>query len=84
MVDVIVAVISALVTICTVIITSKTQANTVDAKLDKAQAITETKLDALTREVREHNHFAQRMPVVEEQIKEIKHRLEILEREGKE
>ena len=84
MVEIIVAVISALVTICTVIITSKTQSNTVDAKLDKAQAITETKLDALTREVREHNHFAQRMPVVEEQIKEIKHRLEILEREGKE
>ena len=42
----------------------------------KAQAITETKLDELTREVREHNHFARRMPVVEEQIKVINHRLE--------
>ncbi len=45
----------------------------------KAQAITETKLDELTREVREHNHFARRMPVVEEQIKVINHRLEDLE-----
>ena len=45
----------------------------------KAQAITETKLDELTREVREHNHFARRMPVVEEQIKGINHRLEDLE-----
>ena len=45
----------------------------------KAQAVTETKLDALTREVREHNHFARRMPVVEEQVKVINHRMEDLE-----
>lgn len=43
------------------------------------QAVTETKLDELTREVREHNHFARRMPVVEEQIKVINHRIEDLE-----
>ena len=45
-----------------------------------AQAITETKLEELTREVRAHNNFAQRMPVVEEQIKVINHRIEDLER----
>ena len=45
----------------------------------KAPAVTETKLDELTREVREHNHFARRMPVVEEQVKVINHRLEDLE-----
>ena len=45
----------------------------------KAQAITETKLDELTREVRDHNPFARRRPVVEEQIKVINHRLEDLE-----
>ena len=45
----------------------------------KAQAVTETKLDELTREVREHNGFARRMPVVEEQIKVINHRIEDLE-----
>lgn len=46
----------------------------------RSQAVTETKLDELTREVREHNHFARRMPVVEEQIKVINHRLQDLER----
>lgn len=45
----------------------------------KAQAVTETRLDELTREVREHNHFAKRMPVVEEQIKVMNHRIEDLE-----
>ena len=45
----------------------------------KNQAVTETKLDELTREVREHNNFAKRMPVVEEQIKVINHRIQDLE-----
>ena len=45
----------------------------------KSQAVTETKLDELAREVREHNNFARRMPVVEEQIKVINHRIEDLE-----
>ena len=45
----------------------------------KAQAVTETKIEELTREVREHNNFAKRMPVVEEQIKVINHRIEDLE-----
>ena len=45
----------------------------------KAQAVTDTKLEELTREVREHNNFARRMPVVEEQIRGIHHRIENLE-----
>ena len=45
----------------------------------KAQAVTETKIEELTREVREHNNFARRMPVVEEQSKVINHRIEDLE-----
>lgn len=45
----------------------------------KTQAVMETKVEELTREVREHNHFAQRMPVVEEQIKVINHRIDDLE-----
>ena len=49
----------------------------------KAQAITDTKLEELTREVREHNNFARRMPVVEEQIKVINHRIADLEHERK-
>lgn len=45
----------------------------------KSQAVMETKVDELTREVRDHNNFARRMPVVEEQIKVINHRIEDLE-----
>ena len=45
----------------------------------KSQAVVETKVEELTREVREHNNFARRMPVVEEQIKVINHRINDLE-----
>ena len=48
----------------------------------RATAVTETKLEELTREVRQHNNFARRMPVVEEQIKFINHRLRDLEQKG--
>lgn len=44
-----------------------------------SQAVTDTKIEELTREVREHNGFARRMPVVEEQIKVINHRIADLE-----
>ena len=47
----------------------------------KAQAVTDTKLEELTREVREHNNFARRMPVVEEQIRGLGKRVEKLEKE---
>ena len=46
---------------------------------NKTQAVMETKVDELTREVREHNNFARRMPVGEEQIKVINHRIDDLE-----
>lgn len=45
----------------------------------KAQAVTDTKLEELTREVREHNGFAQKIPVMQEQIKVINHRIDDLE-----
>ena len=48
----------------------------------KSQAVTETKLDELTREVREHNNFARRMPVVEEQMRVLHQRLSNLEHGG--
>ena len=47
----------------------------------KSQAVTETKLEELTREVRAHNNFAQRVPVLEEQIKVANHRIADLEKE---
>ena len=48
-----------------------------------SQAVTDTKIQELTREVRLHNGFAQRLPVVEEQIKVINHRITDLERSGR-
>lgn len=50
-------------------------------KLEVAQAVTDTKLEDLTREVRKHNNFAERVPVLEEQIKVANHRIEDLEKE---
>jgi hypothetical protein len=49
----------------------------------KSQAVTETRLDELTREVREHNHFAQRVPVLEEKINMTNHRIDDLEERSK-
>lgn len=46
----------------------------------KSQAVTDTKLEELTREVREHNNFAKRVPVLEEQIKVANHRIDDLEK----
>ena len=65
-----------------VIITNNTSNKKIEHKLTTAQAVTDYKIDELTREVREHNNCARRMPVVEEQIKVINHRLEDLEQKG--
>lgn len=62
-----------------VIVTNIVGNRSVQASLEKSQAVTDTKIAELTREVREHNGFARRMPVVEEQIKVINHRLADLE-----
>ena len=69
--EIIVALITGGVTLVGVLVSNRT-----------AQAVTETKLEELTREVREHNNFARRMPVVEEQIRVINHRISDLERGG--
>ena len=78
--EVIVAVISGCVTVMSVIIANIAGYRSTDVKLDKQQAITETKLDALTTEVRRHNDFASRIPVLEDRIKAHEHRIEALER----
>lgn len=52
-----------------------------DAKLDQQLAVINTKLEELTREVREHNNFARRMPVVEERVKVANHRIDDLEKQ---
>lgn len=61
--------------------TAQSMDKSMDAKLDKQQAVTETKLEELTREVRAHNNFAQRIPVLEERIKVANNRIEDLEKE---
>lgn len=66
-------------TIITALITGAVTLLGVLISNSKTQAVTETKLEELTREVREHNGFARRMPVVEEQIKVINHRIDDLE-----
>lgn len=74
------ALITGLLALAGVIITNLFAGRKVEAALEKHQAVTDTKLEELTREVREHNHFARRMPVVEHEIKVINHRLADLER----
>ena len=76
---IIVALITGGLSFLGVLISGKATTNKVMHSLDRAQAVTDTKVDELTREVRSHNNFAQRMPVVEEQIKVINHRIEDLE-----
>lgn len=78
--SIICAVISAIVTLAGVLVSNRSSALRTESTIRINQAITDTKLDALTAEVREHNNFARRMPVVEEQIKVINHRIEDLER----
>ena len=75
---IIVALITGGLSLLGVLITSSKTARDVAAKLDKRQAVTDTKLEELTREVREHNNFARRVPVLEEQIKVANRRIEDL------
>ena len=76
---VLVAVITGGLSLAGVVITCLATAKKSERATAVALAVTDTKLDELTREVREHNNFARRMPVVEQQIQTIHHRLEELE-----
>lgn len=73
MTEIIVALLTGAITLVGVLISNS-----------RSQAVTDTKLEELTREVREHNNFARRMPVVEEKIKVINHRIADLEELHKE
>jgi hypothetical protein len=81
--EIIIAVAPSLITgglaLVGVVITNRRTAREMQATLEQKQAVTDTKIEELTREVREHNGFARRMPVVEEQIKVINHRIKDLE-----
>ena len=77
-----VALITGGLSLAGVVITCLATAKKTEKATAVAQAVTDTKIQELTREVRLHNGFAQRMPVVEEQIKVINHRLTDLEHQN--
>ena len=81
MTDLMPQLITGAVTLAGVIITNTTANRRLVAQIQTAQAVTDTKLENLTREVRQHNDFARRIPVLEEQIRELFHRVKYLERE---
>ena len=76
---IVVALITGGLSLAGVVVTSIAAARRSENAMKTSQAVTDTKLEELTREVRAHNYFAQRMPVVEEQIKVINHRISDLE-----
>ena len=78
-----VAIITGGLSLLGVVITTWMGHTRIMAELRQSQAVTDTKLEDLTREVREHNNFAKRVPVIEEQIKVINRRIEDLEKEGR-
>lgn len=77
---ILVALITGGLSLVGVIVTSLVTARKSENAIKIAQAVTDTKIQELTREVREHNNFAKRMPVVEEQIKVVNHRIADLEK----
>lgn len=77
---IIVAIITGVCSLAGVVITNLTSMNKIRQEIKTQQAVTECKLEELTREVRAHNNFAQRMPVVENDIKNIKDKMEYLHR----
>lgn len=74
------SVLTSVITLIGVFAKLKQSNNEIVHRLEMSQAVTDTKITELTREVREHNNFARRMPVVEEQIRVANHRIEDLER----
>ena len=76
---VVVALITGGLSLAGVVITCLATARKNETTMKVSQAVTDTKIDELTREVRLHNGFAEKIPVIQEQIKAINHRLEDLE-----
>ena len=76
---IIVALITGGLSLAGVVITCLVTARKTERAAAVAQAVTDTKLEELTREVREHNNFATRMPALEQEVHEVKRRVSILE-----
>ncbi|MDO4382346.1 MAG: hypothetical protein Q4C39_04740 [Clostridia bacterium] len=78
--SIIVAIITGGLSLIGVVLSNISSNKKIETTLSVQQAVTDTKIDELTREVRAHNNFAQRVPVLEEQMKVANHRIEDLER----
>ena len=76
---IIVALITGGLSLVGVVVTCLATSKKTEKAAAVAQAVTETKLEELTREVREHNNFAQKMPVLQQEVNDIKRRVGILE-----
>lgn len=76
---IIAAVITGVLSLIGVVISNVAANAKMSKELEKAQAVTDTKIEELTREVREHNNFAKRVPVLEEKAKVADHRISDLE-----
>lgn len=77
--EIFVAIITGVLSIIGIIITNFSGNKKVEGILETKQAITDVKIEELTREVRKHNNFAERMPIVEEKITNLSDRVKILE-----
>ena len=80
MTEIIVAIIVGGLSLVGVILTNAASNKKVESKIETAQAVTDTKIEELTREVREHNNFARRIPVLESQMQELTRRIDNVEK----
>lgn len=78
-IEIIIALITGGLSFLGVVITNLSSNRKMQSEIEKQQAVTDTKIEELTREVRIHNNFAQRVPVLEEKQKVTEHRLNDLE-----
>ena len=77
--SIVIAIITGGLALVGVVLSNNAAADKTQTQISTAQAVTDTKLEELTREVREHNNFAKRVPVMEEQIKVANDRIKDLE-----
>lgn len=77
---VIVALITGGLSLAGVIVTTQAASRKQEKTAAVAQAVMDTKIDELTREVREHNNFAQKMPALQQEVHDLKRRVDILEK----
>ena len=82
MIEILVALISGGLRLVGVICTNAAANRRIAAKIQTPQAVTDTQLESLTHEVRQHNHFASRIPALEAQVQQLSQRILHLEQEG--